>query len=751
MTQPTQKATETLDNVVSSQSDKSRFPQAMLSVSREEFDGLELRVKQGLTETPTELPKDLTGYVFIVGPAGSVDSPTNPNSPEIVYPSKNGWNPLYNGDGMLYRIGFENGKAHLKTRIAKPLSYWADKYTYENSNSANLGFKDFGIARASLALGVTSQLSVTLTPFKKYQADPYRLLITVDMGRSYEVDPNTMEVVQPIGLIKDWKAVNPLFPIQPFPLSMSCAHPCFDYSTGELFTINLGRSISSFLPSLRQLLYQLRILTKPLKKSVGLKKTTSPLDGFIEGLINLYKNILKAFLSLGKFIYQLIEKIYQTILQIFNAIAKDDFVELVCWRGEENFEKWKVVLPNGKPIKVKQTLHQMGLTKNYIVLADTAFKIALEELLFAEQYKLIEEIEVLIRELTDIPQLADTKVWIVPRKELIPGKETVTAQEVIIPREIAHYVVEHEDTDGIVIHTVHSCACDAAETIRSFDKSVYNDVEINNRLQNLTGSLVSGMDVDVIGCYVIDPAKLPSSNAVKSSLIERDFSWGNPVYAYREMTLKQPEKIDDIYWIFFGAWEELLPQFVWDIYKDYQHRKVPLDKVKAITQKGRASTLCRVHVDRQKTAQQGLEIELTTPDYYEFPAGHFANSPQFVPRQGGDGSSTDGYLVCVVLSDRNDGSNNSDIWVFDATNLKSGPQYRLCSEQINIGFTIHTTWLPEVISPPKSDYNVREDYEPVVSEVVNKYLQSSNPKTQKKGEEIRALFDEIYKEFEGIK
>lgn len=129
----------------------------------------------------------------------------------------------------------------------------------------------------------------------------------------------------------------------------------------------------------------------------------------------------------------------------------------------------------------------------------------------------------------------------------------------IIPREIAHYVVEHEDTDGIVIHTVHSCACDAAETIRSFDKSVYNDVEINNRLQNLTGSLVSGMDVDVIGCYVIDPAKLPSSNAVKSSLIERDFSWGNPVYAYREMTLKEPEKIDDIYWIFFGAWEELLP------------------------------------------------------------------------------------------------------------------------------------------------------------------------------------------------
>ncbi len=75
MIQPTPITTETLDNVVSSKSDKSRFPQVMLSVSREEFDALQLTVKQGLTEIPTELPKNLTGYVFIVGPAGSVDSP----------------------------------------------------------------------------------------------------------------------------------------------------------------------------------------------------------------------------------------------------------------------------------------------------------------------------------------------------------------------------------------------------------------------------------------------------------------------------------------------------------------------------------------------------------------------------------------------------------------------------------------------------------------------------------------------------
>ncbi len=729
----TKNLTQTVERSKENPTTKSYFPKAILSVSREEFDALQLTVKQGLTEHQTKLPKDLTGYMFIVGPAGSVNSPKDSNLPHTVYPTNNGYNSLYNGDGMVYRIAFEIGKATLKTRIAKGVSYVADKLASEYPEYNNLKFQDYGIARASFDLGIATQLGVTLTPFKLPNEYFHRLLLTVDMGRPYEIDPDTLEIIRPIGLNKEWKIINSLLPLQPFPLCMSCAHPSFDFDTAELFTINIGRSLFTFIPNFSELIEQFHIFKK--LSNTKLKQKSIP------KILTLFPIFLKT-LKVWRKCWPKIE----VIEKIFKAIFEDDFVNLVQWSEKGKFEKWRVVLPDSNPVKIKQTLHQMGLTKNYIILADTAFKIGISGLLFPQKSKFLKNIHALIRELTDIPQLADTKVWIVPRTELIPGKETVTAQEVIIPREIAHYVVEYEDADGIVIHTVHSCSCDAAETIRSFDKSVYKDVEINQRLRNLIGVLVSGMDVDLIGCHVINPAKLPSSDALKSSLIERDFSWGDPVYAYREMTLKQPEKLDDIYWIFFGAWEELLPQFVWDIYKNYKHRQVPLHEVKAINQEGRASTLCRVHIERKKDAQQALEIELTTPDYYEFPAGHFANSPQFVPRQGGDGSSTDGYLICVVLSDKNDGSNNSEIWVFDAANLKSGPQYRLCSEQINIGFTIHTTWLPEVVSPPKSDYDVREDYEPVVSEIVNKCLQSSDANTRKKGEEIRTLFDEIYKQ-----
>jgi carotenoid cleavage dioxygenase-like enzyme len=54
------------------------------------------------------LPPDLQGYVFIVGALfQDEDKPLEYGT------------PVYTGDGMIYRLGFEQGKAFLKTRIAK--------------------------------------------------------------------------------------------------------------------------------------------------------------------------------------------------------------------------------------------------------------------------------------------------------------------------------------------------------------------------------------------------------------------------------------------------------------------------------------------------------------------------------------------------------------------------------------------------------------------------------------------------------
>jgi hypothetical protein len=96
-------------------------------------------------------------------------------------------------------------------------------------------------------------------------------------------------------------------------------------------------------------------------------------------------------------------------------------------------------------------------------------------------------------------------------------------------------------------------------------------------------------------------------------------------------------------------------------------------------------------------------------DSYKFQPGYFGNSIQFIPRTGSDGSSTDGYIACTVLSDN---PQKSEIWIFDAKDLTRGPLCKLRHPQLKFGFTTHTTWLPK-IAPRTAGYYiaVREDFE----------------------------------------
>ena len=736
----------------------AHFPKSVLTVSRQEFDQLVLTVKKGDSDEEVSLEPGLHGYVFIVGPAGSVDSPVVDVAKKIIQPTQDGFTPLYNGDGLLQRIGFEEGQARLTTRIARTPSCIADELSDEKYPL--LKFKNLGITRAS-TLGVTTQLSVTLTPFRFAETDPYRLMVSVDMGRPYEVNPVTLVPVQPIGYGEGakapetfiWKGVNPLISWltkAPFSLSMSTAHPSFDFDTGELFTTNLGRSLTSFSPWLR------RLATKFPDTAQKLARTAHPeQQGFVPWLLRLF--------------LKLIEWIAGWLLGF------GDRVELLRWRDTDHFDRWKVVLSDGKPLKIQQTLHQLWATRNHIVLIDTAFKVSADQLFLFEKSALVEEVEklirnlthepqvtnTLIRNLTDEPQIAETLIYVIRRDQLEgtttdpKHPPTVTAQLIKVPRETAHYIVDYNDSNGIVLHTVHSCATDASEIIRKFDDTAYqNDPQrdaINHRMRSLSGMIANGTDMDWIGSYVIDPAK----NTVKTCLIQQDFCWGNPVYAYRNMTLEQPDHLDDIYWIFFGAWEDLMTQHVTELYEKYSYRQIqikgpdPDNTVLGITQTGRANTLCRVHIERHLTESEGLGLKLTTPDVYAFPPGYFANSPQFIPRQGGDGSATDGYLLCVVLfqSPEDAAQDCSEYWLFDAANLQKGPKYRLCSDQIKMGFSIHTTWLPKVKPPPPASYSIQNDFEPAVTTMVNKYQKSSSPEKQQLARDIRALFDTVYARF----
>lgn len=706
------------------------FPRSILSVSREEFDRLPLTIKIGLTEQEGELPLDLQGHVFIIAPVGSVDSKSIPGTP-VVLPCSDGWTPVFNGDGMIYRLDFEGGKANLTTRIVKTPCYYADLATSKSEKYQDFKFKNSGISRHSYSkLGIRNQVNTGFLIMKSSQQQINRLLVTWDAGRPYEIDPMSLEVVAPIGWNQQWSKLNPSATNGPFQAIMTSAHPGFDFYTNEMFTVNVCQSLSKLLT-----------VKYDAEKIINFLKKNNP------------------------YITKTVIKLFQKSLNLLNG---EDCVYLLRWDGQGigNFDKWKLILEDGNTVKIQQSLHQLGITRDYLILADTAFKCSIEQNLPQPSNPREENALKLIRVLLDYPQLPYTNVYIIRRTDLNAAKSTtakiknvirkiffkqqptIVVRKVELPLEMAHFCVDYENYNGkITLHSAHLCATDPAEFIRNIDISIYDDPEATNNLQKLSGIPCSPMDVSRLGCHVIDG----ESGSVEISELTSDLNhtWATAFCTYRDDTPTM--QIEDIYWNSWGCWQDLMSKRIFDLYKNYENRKVSLEKVISIARKGLPANLCRLHIQRDNNADKHPKIQLNIEDGYHFPSGYLGSSAQFVPRADKTGS-TEGYIICVVIHSDNylsqeepksqeieQWSDNSEIWIFDAEKLETGPLYRLSNSQLNFGFTLHTTWLPEIApSPKRQDYNIRQDYDWLIDKQHEDIRQ-----------EIRNLFEtEVYPNFE---
>lgn len=753
---------------------RSRFPQTIVAVSREEFydNPLQLTVRDGKTDQETKLPDDLQGHFFTIGPCGSVaSSPVQFSDDEkIVWTAKDGWTALYNGDGMVYRLSFANGGASLKTRLVETPCYHADKATSEQNNQEQYGelaFQDLGITRLSLnKLGMRNQLNTALAVFKSeldnHKSD--RLLVTWDVGRPYEIDPETLETLTPVGKNKDWEEVLPAKISQIFKQLMTSAHPAVDPETQEVFIPNVGKSVWTILGLARSV--QERVAENANKIKTVIQKSSPSLQ---DSLLRLYGLFLK--------LLQTVIKIVIWIDKISKRIGSHDFVHLLLWDGKQvdAVQKWNVVLPNKRQIKIDQTVHQMGITKDYIVLAETSFKFSLENILPYQKDNLATDLKILLADFIDYPQLPYTKLYIIKRTDLKQAAQkkttnklfsglfgnktdqlpTVTAQEVILEPEFSHYLVDYDNPNGqITLHVAHLAATDIAEYIRVFDRSVfddrdrddtYDDPELTYRLQKLAGNVVSPTDVSRIGCWVIDGNT--GQIITKKLVSDERLTWSTAFYIYQD---KRPtQKFTDIFWNSWGCWPDTLTTRIVEAYRKYAAREIPVDRMLELTYQGVPSSICHLKIDKQ-TAEDSAEVNLEiTDDYYQFDNHYLGTSSQFVPRPNAQ-DQTDGYIVSIVLTsdeflsqskgEDNDPewSQNTEIWIFDARNLSQGPLYKLSHPKLNIGFTIHTVWIKEAVSPPRLKYNVREDH--------NYLINQQNSEVR---DTIQKLFDrEIYPKFQ---
>ncbi len=633
-----------------------------------------------------QLPADLWGYAFFACPL----PPVTTFSPEQY---ARGDRMVLNGDGMLYRLGFENGTAILKTRMMKTPCYYADLAAQLVPKFDKIGYRflDGGMVRHSLLLGTRNQMNTAFVATKEH------LLVTFDAARPHLIDPDTLELLEPIGAASNWQGLAPKQPdwlTQVFQPYSNPAHPVCDHlqylnpdkpdSAGEFITANYSAGLS--------LLSVLDRFRRWLKAKLGQ-------DGVI------LKNPWGAFTYLVRYQFD-----------------------------NQNFERWRLVLPNGEPVIILQAIHQMALTEDYIIVGDIAFKIEISQIFAPFLFGGIRKYSVQIGYwlsllfLKLVQPLPYANLYLIKRSDLdlptIPGEPaTLTAIKIVLPREVSHFVTNYRNPDGkITLMSAHNGGWDVTEWIGEYDESVDLECEqtpmltkgiemlagVNKGLpatppqkclrRELRGMQPSPVDLNSVARYTIDgdTGAVLSANFLSDSgdnPTKRN-TWSVSVNTHRNLNrdseLETGEKITSLYWMGWGFSWETIPKRIYRAYRDRDNRVIP---VEGLPTSDMPVSLLRLDTEKMQIV-----------DSFEFPIGYLARSPQFVPSKEpcppGKDPATHGYIVCAIMSDAEPTNPHTvakdEIWIFHADDFTGKPIYRLSHPDINLGLTIHSTWIPQI-------------------------------------------------------
>jgi Retinal pigment epithelial membrane protein len=637
---------------------------------------------QSQIPTNWQLPADLWGYAFFACPLPPVTTFSTDQYAK-------GDRMVLNGDGMLYRLGFEARQAILKTRMMKTPCYYADlaAQLLPKFDKPGYRFLDGGMVRHSLLLGTRNQMNTAFLATKEH------LLATFDAARPHIIDPDSLELLEPIGAASLWQGLAPKQPAwltQVFQPYSNPAHPVCDHlqgadsSAGEFITANYSAGLS--------LLSAIDRLRRWYKGKLGR-------DGVI------LTNPWGAFTSVVRYRFD-----------------------------SQSFEKWRLVLPNGEPVIIEQAIHQMALTEEYIIVGDIAFKIELSQIFAPFLFGGIRKYSVQIGYwlslvfLQLVQPIPYASLYVVKRKDLdryIPDGEqrTVIAVKIILPREVSHFVTDYRNPDGkITLMSAHNGGWDVTEWIGEYDESVNLDCEatpavtkgiemlagVNNRLpaipptkclrKDFRGFQPSPVDLNSVARYTIDA----QTGAVLQAHFLSDIgdnpsqrnTWSVSVNTHRNLNrdseLETGEKITSLYWMGWGFTWETIPKRIYRAYQDRDNRVISIE---GLPQSDMPVTLLRLDTERMEIA-----------DSFEFPIGYLARAPQFIPSKDpcpvGKDPATHGYIVCIIMSDAEPNNPQTvakdQIWVFHADDFKGKPIYRLSHPNISLGLMIHSTWIPTI-------------------------------------------------------
>ncbi len=648
---------------------------------RTEFARLPLEVVAG------SYPDDLAGHLFVMAPVGNVGTAGFPGPRH---------DSVLNGDGMVYRVDFAANAATIKTRLVRSADFYTDAAAERDRRYARFRFQNAGIVRLSPALGARDYGNTALCGFRLASAHE-RLAVTFDAGRPLEIDPYTLDVVTPIGAVDEWRAE--ALPDLPFPPILTTAHPVADVATGDMFLVNYGRSLASIMT--RSLPLQALLAAPHL-----LAQLNAPLSGLF-GLRDEVRVLARATSDLmSRSAHQLAKRMPWLARQL-----PDDFLYLVRWRGQGPVERLRVVDAQGEPLRVGQTMHQLAVTRRYVVLMDSSMKFTADQA-YNSPFRRFEFLERALREATTGPQQSFTRLLFIAREELarprqVRGERAVMARTVTVPLEAVHFVADYDDDDDLVtLHIAHDVTLDIAEWVRDYDRLRFGRGHSPRPFWGIPN--VTPLEINRLARYVVHA---PSATVRASTVVSDDSCmWGLSLYAGEGIGTPGPlpGRLRSMFHVSPGFMPELVTEFIYDLYADYPHRMTSLETLERMAESGgRPCAIFRVDLEHYRIDH--------ARDVLVLPPNAIAGSLQYVPKSTGAG----GYLVTFVV----DGGDRQ-IWILDPERLAQGPLCVLRNRELVFGATLHSWWLPALLPrdaryyiAPERDYGPRIRGNPLIEEL----------------------------------
>lgn len=337
-------------------------------------------------------------------------------------------------------------------------------------------------------------------------------------------------------------------------------------------------------------------------------------------------------------------------------------VFLIRWDGEAEFERWLVLGEDGEPIEIKQSIHELVFSRDYILLADTAFAAGTE----------------MFTPWVSAPLPSDkTVVYLVDRRGLDPGSRTVTARRMEVNEACIHLVAEYDNPeDKVTTYMLHTPATNTAELIRENDQ----DLKGNYFPEHLIGyGTLPVLDLSSIGKHVFD---MKEGKVIHSQyLTQMPYTWGPYLYAFMGRQTS-PYNGQDLFVMFKGFSKEILPKRVYDAYKDIDTRRIPLEEMVGGEGLKHNNSICRITTE-----------DLKIVDAYIFPDRVLLYTIACLDSKE---TGRPGFVIAGIVTDEvgGDRSSGHEYWIFPADKLADGPICKLGHPDLNNSTLFHSVYIP---------------------------------------------------------